>query len=705
MELASAHAMLGTDAATPLAERQAAYQRQKTALENHLAQATLPVLRDHFKRALTLLDEAYAEIEIAAASGDLPVLRALGHVAHAPESAATPVNGHGAHAEPNTANVPLHAESEVEAPLALSASGARQTIGGARIIDEDTFDLAPEQRDRDNIDLTNPDHDTDRTNRTVRPLIGDVPAGDEDTGRPATRRLAATSPANNRPATQRVIAPAPVNAPRPGTNRVHGPGPVDPASERITAPAIDEAVGNPGTRTVHRALVDALLARADATQDPKLRHALLSEACNAALVAADSPKTPPTGQTAAEGKPGSSRVPRSLGPVAQPDGAAALERLRSTDPEIAAALISARSAIDRASQQTGPIPTFRDEAEARAVLDRAGMPTVDMKAVTDDDVAIAGQSERAGMPTMPMPALRPDGTAKPRPTHLQIAGEPGLAQQMVDARAAARRSLQSTVPMPAITADMVDPDEEQMAVAIAPGHPDHPADAPSTKPGSGKVVKPPTGNLTRDDVIAAAKARAAKTEIKLAIAGFWARLGANILDTGLVLAVLTVLAFCAVHSRHATNIVAFALPVFALVYFLYLGWRFDGTPGKLVMGLRLRTPAGRQIGILAGFLRAVPELTLSVVLALGLMQSAAAIPQEDWLRFDVFERWSALGGYLPDWFTPESFILALWILSEPLVLLTNRKHLALQDLLAETVVVQEELDPISAARLAMAAKA
>ena len=38
----------------------------------------------------------------------------------------------------------------------------------------------------------------------------------------------------------------------------------------------------------------------------------------------------------------------------------------------------------------------------------------------------------------------------------------------------------------------------------------------------------------------------------------------------------------------------------------------------------------------------------------------------------------------------------------PLVLLTNRKHLALQDLLAETVVVQEELDPISAARLAMA---
>ena len=80
MDLETAHHILGTEPQTPPADRQAAYQRQRLALDAHLAQATLPVLQDRFTRALALLDQAYAAIEISVAASDLPVLRAMGAV-------------------------------------------------------------------------------------------------------------------------------------------------------------------------------------------------------------------------------------------------------------------------------------------------------------------------------------------------------------------------------------------------------------------------------------------------------------------------------------------------------------------------------------------------------------------------------------------------------------------------------------------------
>jgi uncharacterized RDD family membrane protein YckC len=713
MDLVSANKMLGTDAETPLAERQAAYQRQKRALENHLAQAQVPVLQDHFKRALALLDEAYAEIEIAAAAGDLPVLRALAASAPAAGEAAptaaeaaaaeTPpaakdaaANGANGHAGNGSLSTLVNAAMPAEGPAALHASGPRSTIGGARIIDEDTFDLAPQQKDLDNIDLDNPNHETERTVRAQ--AIADAPLpGENGEARPATRRIVATSPtAPSRAATDRVNGPPPA---QPATERIIAKAPPAagprPGTNRLIAPAPDEAAGNPGTRTVHRALVDALLARADATEDPKLRHALLSEACNAALVAADSPKTPAGGNPAvSEPKPGSSRVGRGAPPA--PDAAAALERLRSSDPEIHLALTAARDAIARASLPTAPMPVAREPVSpaSREAALRSGLPTMDMPAIGDE-------VERASMPTMEMPAIRDEVARSSMPTMplpairevdaaaLEVPGEGGLASQIAGARSAARRSLASTVPMTAISADLM-PEDEPVAVAIAPAsHADSQA---------GPAPAAPT-----DRRATAATAKPA-TEPRLAFAGFIARLAADLLDAGIVLPLMVLLAFCAVHSRHATALVAYALPFLALIYFVYLGWRFDGTPGKLVMGLRLRTPAGRPIGLFAGTLRAVPEVAFATVLCFGLLSAAGEIPNNDWLGMDVFARWTALGDHLPDWFTPMAALLAVWIVSEPLVLLTNRQRCALQDFLAETVVVQEELDPVAAARLAAAAR-
>jgi uncharacterized RDD family membrane protein YckC len=91
---------------------------------------------------------------------------------------------------------------------------------------------------------------------------------------------------------------------------------------------------------------------------------------------------------------------------------------------------------------------------------------------------------------------------------------------------------------------------------------------------------------------------------------------------------------------------------------LYL---FGGTPGKLIVGIRIRKISGEKAGFKEIFLRSIVDMVL------GLLSIALY--------------------YYPRWHDSISVIYQAWMWGEMLVLLTNKKKRAIHDFIANTVVI------------------
>lgn len=170
--------------------------------------------------------------------------------------------------------------------------------------------------------------------------------------------------------------------------------------------------------------------------------------------------------------------------------------------------------------------------------------------------------------------------------------------------------------------------------------------------------------------------------------GFGIRLGAYLLDALIYAPVSVLIAWLAGHYRTAYYVSL--IPTFALAIFfhVYCVKRWGGTPGKLICGLRIvRSDLGRSEWKEAW-------LRYSVLLALGIVSTAVyvyaltQIPDAEFGRLRFVERSKRiveLGGVAQ---TVVTWLTQIWVWSEFVVLLTNRRRRALHDFIAGTVVVR-----------------
>jgi uncharacterized RDD family membrane protein YckC len=173
--------------------------------------------------------------------------------------------------------------------------------------------------------------------------------------------------------------------------------------------------------------------------------------------------------------------------------------------------------------------------------------------------------------------------------------------------------------------------------------------------------------------------------------GFWGRFGAYWIDV-LVQLPLTGLAFF-VAARWKYYFAAMVLPTFLveLAYHVYLVKRFGGTPGKLMLGQRIVTLRGAPVGYRAAFLRYVVLMLLALGTSTAGALGALRIPDAEYAALTT---WIALSQRIIDstpwWYQPTNVALQVWVWSEFIVLLTNKKRRALHDFMAGTVVIRRD---------------
>lgn len=178
--------------------------------------------------------------------------------------------------------------------------------------------------------------------------------------------------------------------------------------------------------------------------------------------------------------------------------------------------------------------------------------------------------------------------------------------------------------------------------------------------------------------------------------GFWRRAGALFADMAIVLP------FAVIHpwllrpgEVHTAVSIASQIAI-ALIYSVYLVYRFGGTPGKLLMGLRVTRVDGTPVTFRQALLRHAPELVFSVIGGVGaaITSSRAGITPSFFPRGEELQ---FLRDAQPEWLIPVTIATQVWIWSELIVLLTNRRRRAIHDFIAGTVVIRRHrpIAPVS----------
>jgi uncharacterized RDD family membrane protein YckC len=177
-------------------------------------------------------------------------------------------------------------------------------------------------------------------------------------------------------------------------------------------------------------------------------------------------------------------------------------------------------------------------------------------------------------------------------------------------------------------------------------------------------------------------------EPPLQYGGFWVRFAAFWLDA-LILFPLTGLGFWGAQQYRLYPIYSF-IPdtLIGLFYSVYLVRRFGGTPGKLIMGLRIRKVTGGPIGYREALLRCAPEFILGILMSIAVLPSLFQLTDAEYHALSFIERSQRLIQLAPGWYRPVQLLLQIWIWSEFIVMLTNAKRRALHDFIAGTVVVR-----------------
>lgn len=125
------------------------------------------------------------------------------------------------------------------------------------------------------------------------------------------------------------------------------------------------------------------------------------------------------------------------------------------------------------------------------------------------------------------------------------------------------------------------------------------------------------------------------------------------------------------------------------MYGIYLVRRYGGTPGKLLMGLRITRVDFSPVGYREAILRHAPEFILGAISSIALILGSLKISDQEYLSLSMTLQFKALRDRAPSWDKAIQTTQSIWMWSELVVLLTNRKRRALHDFIAGTVVIRK----------------
>ena len=173
-------------------------------------------------------------------------------------------------------------------------------------------------------------------------------------------------------------------------------------------------------------------------------------------------------------------------------------------------------------------------------------------------------------------------------------------------------------------------------------------------------------------------------------AGFWRRFGAYWLDL-LIMSPLFIVSTWGNNSFRLFQLYYF-IPglLFGLWFHVYLVKRYGATPGKLLLKIKISKIDGTDVGYKEAFLRYSVLFIFGIFLAYSLIPVVVNMSDELYFSMTYRERLHYTMQNVPSWRSYVEILMQIWIWSEFIVMLTNKKKRALHDYIASTIVVKND---------------
>lgn len=176
-------------------------------------------------------------------------------------------------------------------------------------------------------------------------------------------------------------------------------------------------------------------------------------------------------------------------------------------------------------------------------------------------------------------------------------------------------------------------------------------------------------------------------------AGFWIRLKANILDAILFIPVICVSLYLMRFGVVALLLSLIPSLLFTLWYQVYLVEKHGGTPGKLLMGVKIININGNEIGWNEAILRECITIGINILSTLSTIWVVTNLVDEShFLSLGLLEKMEYMENLTPVKNKIELWVINIWAYSELLVLLLNKRKRAIHDYIAGTVVIKKEYE-------------
>lgn len=167
-------------------------------------------------------------------------------------------------------------------------------------------------------------------------------------------------------------------------------------------------------------------------------------------------------------------------------------------------------------------------------------------------------------------------------------------------------------------------------------------------------------------------------------AGFWKRISSILID-GLVFSPFLLLRFWLDSVSRTTALVA-AVTYIILVatYDIWFVAKYGQTPGKMAVGIKIVKTDGQAVSWKEAILRHSVNIIFAIINGVVLCYAITKIPEPEYISLSWKARNQRIYEFYPVWITTLTHI---WVWSEVVVLLFNKKKRALHDFIAGTVVI------------------
>jgi uncharacterized RDD family membrane protein YckC len=170
-------------------------------------------------------------------------------------------------------------------------------------------------------------------------------------------------------------------------------------------------------------------------------------------------------------------------------------------------------------------------------------------------------------------------------------------------------------------------------------------------------------------------------------AGFWRRIGAHLIDLIVMLPLMAIAYFGGEKSRLFDLYWFFPSLFIGFGFHVYLVTRYGGTPGKLLLNMRISMLDGSPVTFKAASLRYSVLFILTFFSSLALLLSVMNMTNEIYFSLAYLQRAQKIVEMAPPWYSVVNILLQVWVCSEFVSMLFNKQRRAIHDFIAGTVVI------------------